>query len=95
MAKVTVRLYGVLRVDTHLAKEEIEASKLDDIFALLNRKVDAIYEENVKEKPSLEHPEKLSFKDAIVYINGDRCAKKNKALKDGDDIWLLSPASGG
>ena len=95
MAKVTVRLYGVLRVDTHLAKEEIEASKLDDIFVLLNRKVDAIYEENVKEKPSLEHPEKLSFKDAIVYINGDRCSKKNNALKDGDDIWLLSPASGG
>lgn len=95
MAKVTVRLYGVLRVDTHLAKEEVEAVKLGDIFALLNQRVDEIYAENVKEKPALEHPEKLSFKDAVIYINGDRCAKKNRALKDGDDIWLLSPASGG
>ena len=56
MAKVTVRLYGVLRVDTHLAKEQVEAVKLDDVFALLNQKVDEIYAENVKEKPTLEHP---------------------------------------
>ncbi len=95
MAKVTVKLFGVLRVDTHLAKEEVEAEKLEDIFALLNQRVDAVYEENKKENSRLEHPDPLSFKDALVYIDGERVSKKKRPLKDGEEIWLLSPASGG
>lgn len=95
MAKVRVKLFGVLRVDTHLANEQIEAEKLLDIFDLLNRKVDENYAERLKEDARLEHPEPLSFKDALVYVNGERCTRKNKALQDGDEIWLLSPASGG
>lgn len=95
MAKVTVKLFGVLRVDTHLAKEEVEAERLDEIFALLNQRVDAIYEENKKMNRSLEHPAPLSFKDALVFINGERVSKKKRLLNDGEEIWLLSPASGG
>lgn len=95
MAEVTIKLFGVLRVDTHLACENVQADKLEDIFALLNQKVDAIYEENKQSNPSLVHPAPLSFKDAIVYINGERCSKKNRQLKEADEIWLLSPASGG
>lgn len=95
MANVTIKLFGVLRVDTHLASEQVQAEQLKDIFALLNAKVDAIYAENVKSNPSLEHPAALSFQDAIVYINGERCSKKNRRLNDGEEIWLLSPASGG
>ncbi len=95
MAKVNVKLFGVLRVDTHLSNEQVDAEKLDDLFALLNQKVDANYAEHLKEHPALERPPLLSFKDAIVYINGERCSKKNRVLKDGDIIWLLSPASGG
>ena len=30
-----------------------------------------------------------------VYINGEPCAKKGRRLNDGDELWLLSPASGG
>ena len=95
MAEVTIKLFGVLRVDTHLACEKVRADRLSDIFALLNEKVDSIYEQNVRSDPSLRHPEPLSFKDAIVYINGERCSKKNRRLNGGDEIWLLSPASGG
>ena len=95
MADVTIKLFGVLRVDTHLAKEQVKADRLGDIFALLNARVDAIYEENRKTNPSLKHPAPLAFKDAIVYIDGQRCSKKNRTLKDGEEIWLLSPASGG
>ena len=95
MADVTIKLFGVLRVDTHLACEQVNAEKLGDIFALLNERVDKIYAENVKNDPSLEHPDPLSFKDAIVYINGERCSKKNRKLNGGEEIWLLSPASGG
>lgn len=95
MAKVTVKLFGVLRVDTHLAKEEVDAEKLEDIFVLLNQRVDEVYEENKKSNSRLEHPDPLSFKDAVVFINGDRVSKKKRILNDGDEIWLLSPASGG
>ncbi|MBE6018330.1 MAG: MoaD/ThiS family protein [Lachnospiraceae bacterium] len=95
MADVTIKLFGVLRVDTHLACEQVNAERLGDIFALLNKRVDEVYAENKKLHPSLEHPPALSFKDAIVYINGERCSKKNRKLNDGEEIWLLSPASGG
>lgn len=95
MAKVTVKLFGVLRTDTHLAKEELEITKLSEIFDVLNKMVDKNYAANKAEDPSLEKPDPLSFKDAIVYINGERCSKKGRKLNNGDEIWLLSPASGG
>ena len=95
MARVTVKLFGVLRVDTHLAKEEIDADRLEEIFDLLNRKVDEIYQENKKTNPMLEAPDKLSFKDAVVFIDGKRVSGKHRRLADGEEIWLMSPASGG
>ena len=95
MAEVTIKLFGVLRMDTHLANEKVQAEKLTDIFSLLNERADALYRERAAAKPGLPHPAPLSFHDAIVYINGDRCTGKRRLLKDGDEIWLLSPASGG
>lgn len=95
MAKVRVKLFGVLRMDTHLAEEEIDIGKVADIFDSLNARVDEVYAENKKADPSLARPAKLSFKDAIIYINGERCANKRKKLADSDEVWLLSPASGG
>ena len=95
MAKVTVKLFGVLRMDTKLKAEEINIYKVEDIFDSLNLIVDERFEENKKSNPLLPHPDKLSFKDAVIFINGERCAKKSKKLSDGDEVWLLSPASGG
>lgn len=95
MAEVTVKLFGVLRIDTRLKSERVNIERVEDIFDSLNKIVDERFEENRKTEPSLVHPDKLSFKDAVVFINGERCAKKNKKLSDGDEIWLLSPASGG
>ena len=95
MATVTVKLFGVLRMDTHLAKETLDIEKVSDLFASLNARVDEVYETNRAENPALEHPETLSFKHAVVFINGEACKSKNRKLRDGDEIWLLSPASGG
>ena len=95
MAEVTVKVFGVLRVDTHIAAEKADAERLEDVFDVLNAIVDEKYEENLKDDPSLDHPGMISFNDAVVYINGERCSKKKTKLKDGDEIWLLSPASGG
>ena len=95
MAKVTVKLFGVLRVDTGLATSEVSANKLGDIFKFVNEEITDIYEERHRDDPELERPDAISFSDAIVYINGKRCPRKGRKLSDGDEIWLMSPASGG
>ena len=95
MAKVTVKLFGVLRIDTHLACEVIDIDKIADIFGTLNKRVDEVYAENLKVNSALERPSPLSFKDAVVFVNGERCSKKGKKLYENDEVWLLSPASGG
>ena len=84
MATVKVKLFGVFRVDTHVAETEIQAQTLKDVFGALNDKIG-----NVQMDSGLE------FKDALVYVNGEPCAKKGYRLNDGDELWLLSPASGG
>ena len=84
MAQVKVKLFGVFRVDTHTAEIELGAEKLRDVFTALNEKLG--------DRPM---DSGLQFKDAVVYINGEPCAKKGRKLNDGDELWLLSPASGG
>ena len=84
MATVKVKLFGVFRVDTRVAETEIQADKLKDVFGALNDKLGIQKTESG-----------LAFKDATVYLNGEACSKKSTALKDGDELWLLSPASGG
>ena len=95
MANVTVKLFGVLRMDTHLASEALNIEKVGDLFASLNERVDEVYAQNSAEQPTLEHPEPISFKHVVLFINGERCKNRNQKLADGDEIWLLSPASGG
>lgn len=84
MAQVKVKLFGVFRVDTHTAEVEIGAEKLKDVFDALHEKLGGAQLESG-----------LQFKDAVVYVNGESCRKKSQKLSDGDEIWLLSPASGG
>lgn len=84
MAKVTVKLFGVFRVDTGTKELELDCKTLRDVFAQLNEKLGHIQMDSG-----------LQFKDAAVYVGGEPCRKKSRALCDGDEIWLLSPASGG
>lgn len=100
MADVSVKLFGVLRLGSGIAQENIDVEKVSDIFDVLNRQIDKQYaekcrtaSENSEKAPPA--PDKLSFKDAIIYVNGDRTPKKSKKLTDGDEVWLMSPASGG
>ncbi len=84
MAKVKVKLFGVYRVDTHTAEVELEAARLKDVFAALHEKLGGAQTDSG-----------LQFKDVAVYLNGESCRKKSVKLTDGDEVWLLSPASGG
>ena len=95
MAEVTVKLFGVYRTDTHIASAVIDAEKVIDIFPVLNQKVDEAFFEKKKENPFLEKPEPIKYKDAVVYVDGEKCSKKGRALKAGEEVWIMSPASGG
>lgn len=95
MAEVKVKLFGVFRMDTHIPEIGMTVEKVEEIFPILNEKSVARYEENKKADPALAPPPVFQFKDAIVYINGERCGSKRRKLTNGDEIWLLSPASGG
>ena len=60
------------------------------------------YEEDLKKEHegdersvALMPHESLSFGDAIVYVDGERCMKKKRKLVGNEEIWLLSPAAGG
>ncbi|MCR4593868.1 MAG: MoaD/ThiS family protein [Clostridiales bacterium] len=83
MANVKVKLFGVYRVDTHISETTISADKMSDLLDRLN------------EIATGENKSSISFADATVYINGEHCKKKRQKLSEGDEVWLLSPASGG
>ena len=95
MAEVTVKLFGVYRTDTHIASTVIDAKKVIDIFPILNQKVDEGFLEKKKQNPDLVRPDPIKYKDAVVYIDGERCSKKSRELKSGEEVWIMSPASGG
>ena len=95
MTEVTVKLFGVYRTDTHIASTVINAEKVIDIFPVLNQKVDERFLEKKKENPSLEKPDPIRYKDAVVYVNGEKCSKKSRELNSGEEVWIMSPASGG
>lgn len=95
MAKVTVKLFGVFRSDTKLASISLDAVKLEDVFAPLNDRAEEVFRQNSAADPSLDKPDPIKFRDAILYVNGEKCAKKSAKLSDGDEIWVMSPASGG
>lgn len=108
---VKVKVFGVIRTTTGFGYLETEAKTVSDIFAVISKKMAQGYKEDKEKlekmkndpdvkyiKPrnkALEYHEKLEFKDAVVYVNGERCMRKGKKLSDGDEVWLLSPAAGG
>jgi len=85
LAKVTVKLFGVMRLDSKISGAQIEIERISDIFNVLN--------ENIKSEAPQE--KLLSFNDAVVFVNGERCKKKSFKPSNGDEIWLMSPSSGG
>ncbi len=86
MARVTVKLFGVMRLDSNLNGSQIEIEKVCDIFNVINK--------NIKNNEA-SNEKLLSFNDAVVFVNGERCKSKSHKPSNGDEIWLMSPSSGG
>ncbi|MDO5440967.1 MAG: MoaD/ThiS family protein [Bacillota bacterium] len=84
---ITVKLFGLFRLDTGIKQITVErAATVKDIYPVL-------LEEAKKKNPRT----KITAKDidgCIIVVNGVQ-TKKNCALKDGDEVHLMSPVCGG
>lgn len=108
---VKVKIFGVLRTTIGMSYIEVSASTVQGVFEEISKVMSKNYveyhlrKEKEKEDPKLKNkpprnaalmPHKgLEFKDAIVYVSGERCMKKRMKLQGDEEIWLLSPAAGG
>ncbi len=79
---VKVKTFGVIRLGSKVKELDCDVSTVEEAFEALN----------IKSAPDAET---FGFGDAIVFVNGTRISKKKFALHDGDEVWLMSPASGG
>lgn len=82
---VTIRVYGVLRLDSGVKMLEAEAENVQDVFRL-------VFEESRRIKPDSGITMK-DVKGCMVVVNG-KMVKPNARLNQGDEIMLV-PASGG
>lgn len=82
MAKVTVKVFGVYRVDSGVKEYTAEANIVDEVFLSLN------YLSKVPDSD-------INFNNTAVFVNNKPCSKKKMKLKDGDEVWIMSPAGGG
>ena len=82
MAKVTVKVFGVYRVDSGVKEYIAEAAVVNDVFTSLN------YLSKVPDS-------NINFNNTAVFLNNKPCTKKKTKLQDGDEVWIMSPAGGG
>ncbi len=77
---ITVKLMGMLRLDSGIRELKLEADSVKKLFDALVRQSDSIT------------PKKLD--GCVVFINGKQGSKRSK-LVDGDEVILMSPVAGG
>jgi len=86
---IRVRLFGLFRLDTGLRELKVDASKV--------RIVADLYPVLLEEAHKVNPRTKIIAKDidgCIVVVNGKQLNKK-VAIKDGDEVMLMSPVCGG
>ncbi|MBE6717114.1 MAG: MoaD/ThiS family protein [Ruminococcaceae bacterium] len=104
---VKVKIFGVLRSTTGLSELDTNAKNVNGIFEEISEIMEKRYYEDLKKQQedtseykkkrnaALTPHKELKFKDAIVYVDGERCMRKGKKLPENGEVWLLSPAAGG
>ena len=83
---VTVKLFGLLRLDTGLKTLEAEATSVKELYPIL---LAAAKKANPDTRITAS-----DIDGCIVVINGKQ-ARKSSPLKDGDQVSLMSPVCGG
>ncbi|MBR3003740.1 MAG: MoaD/ThiS family protein [Lachnospiraceae bacterium] len=83
---VKVKLFGLFRLDTGLKEINAEASSVKELYPIL-------LSEAKKAKPNTIITA-ADIDGCVVMINGKQGRKSSK-LKDGDEVYLMSPVCGG
>ena len=83
---VHVKLFGLLRLDTGLKELDAEANDVKALYA-------ALLDASKRAKPETTITA-ADIDGCIVVINGKQ-SKKSSRLRDGDEVWLMSPVCGG
>lgn len=95
MAEIKVKLFGVFRTDAGTPGFEGSFAKVADLFPYLNELETKAYDRKKAADPEAEKPAPVKFRDAIVYVGGEKVGSRLKKFNDGDEVWIMSPASGG
>lgn len=77
---ITVKLFGLLRLDSGIREKQMEAASVREVLDGLLLETDRI--------------SKKDLNGCVIMINGKQGSKHSK-LKDGDQVVLLSPVAGG
>lgn len=77
---VTVRLFGTLRLDAKRRSLEVEAATVEAMLTVA--------------AAELGLPNRSSLEQSVIFVNGERSGLRSR-LRDGDEVYLLSPAAGG
>ncbi len=77
---ITVKLFGLLRLDSGIRELTLEAGSIADVKAALLAESDRITKKDID--------------GCVILINGSQGTKRSK-LKDGDQVVLMSPVAGG
>lgn len=83
---VTVKLFGLFRLNSGLKEIKAEASSVKELYPIL-------MEEAKKVNPQVMITA-ADIDGCIVVINGKQMKKSSK-LKDGDIVFLMPPVCGG
>ena len=77
---ITVKLFGLLRLDTGLRELQVEAANIRQLKEAILRATDRITKEKLR--------------GCVILVNGAPCKAWTK-LKDGNRVTLLPPVAGG
>lgn len=86
MAKVNVKLFGLFRLDSGIREIELEADRVRDLYRPLAQAARSA-------RPDTAFGEK-QLNGCMIVINGVPGRERSR-LKDGDEVFLLSPVAGG
>ncbi len=77
---ITVKLYGLLRLDSGIRELSVEAATVAELYTRLSEKVDRLT--------------KKDLEGCVLLVNGKVSSRRAK-LADGDVVQLLPPVAGG
>ena len=77
---ITVKLFGLLRLDTGLRELQVEAANIRQLKQAVLCATDRISKETLR--------------GCVILVNGTPCKNWTK-LKDGDQVTLMPPVAGG